>query len=136
HRGCRQTGFGLVRRPRTPAGQAPGDRLGDLTRVAAGPDPRTVDAAAAAVQKYAVDHDVEELLPSVHLIVADQDFRETGTVRLHRGVATVAIDRCGAAEDQVAPAMLEHRGADVAEAGINRDGLARNAGGKEGLAHA
>src|SRR2546425_8078952 len=103
--------------------------------MAAHPDAGAIDAAPPAVDEHAVDHHVEELLPAVDLVVAQQDLRKARAVRLDPRVATVSIDRGGAAENQVPPATIEHRGADVAFTGIDRDGLARNAGLKEGLRH-
>ena len=75
--------------------------------------------------KHAVDHDVEVLLPVIDLVVAEQDLAEAGAVRLHARVALVLLDRGGAAEDQAARAVLQHGRADVAEAGIDGDGLLR-----------
>ena len=97
-------------------------------RVPRRPDAGAVDAAAAAVDEDAVDHDVEVLLPLVDLVVAEEDLAEAGAVRLHARVALVLLDGGGAAEDQAARAVLQHRGADVAEAGIDGDGLLRHAG--------
>ncbi len=70
--------------------------LGDLARMAAGPDAGAIDAAAPAVEEHAVDHHVEERLPVVDLVVADHDLREAGAVRLDAGIAAIAIDRRGA----------------------------------------
>ena len=126
----------MIRRQRPHVCQPARDRIGDVAGVPARPDPGTIDAAAAAVQEHAVDHHVEKLFPAIHLIVADEDLRESGTVRLHRRITAIAIHRRRAAENQVAPAVFEDGGADIALAGIDRDGLARNAGGEEGFRHA
>ena len=101
-----------------------------------GPDAGAVDAAAAAVDEDAVGHDVEVLLPLIDLVVAEEDLAEAGAVRLHARVALVLLDGRGAAEDQAARAVLQHRGADVAEAGVDGDGLLRNAGLDERAGHA
>jgi hypothetical protein len=96
-----------------------------------GPDPRRVDTTAAAVEEHAVDHHVEILFPSIDLIVTEQDLRETRAVGLHPRIAAIAIDRRRAAKHQALGAGVEYRGTDVAAAGINGDGAARNPGLEE-----
>ncbi len=86
-----------------------GDGLGDLLGVPRRPDARAVDAAAAAVDEDAVDHDVEVLLPLIDLVVAEEDLAEAGAVRLHARVALVLLDGGGAAEDQAARAAVAAR---------------------------
>ena len=130
-----QARLGVVGLERTDGGQALGQRVGDLARVTARPDPRAVDAPASAVRVHALDHQIEILLPVVDLVVSEEDLREAGTVRLHFRAAAVAIDRRRAAEDERALAVIEHRSADVAAAGIDRDGLARNARLEERFRH-
>ena len=87
--------FGILGRQRPTAASRLADRLGDLSRVAAGPDAGAVDAAAAAVDEDAVDHDVEVLFPLIDLVVAEEDLGEARAVRLHARVAlycsTVAV---------------------------------------------
>src|SRR5437899_2387556 len=68
-------------------------------------------------------------------MVAQQDLREAGTVRLHRGVAAVPLNRRRAAEDEIPAAALEHRRANIASAGVHRNRLARNARLSEGFGH-
>src|SRR5439155_8578562 len=70
------------------------------------------------------------------LVVYEEGLAEAGTVGLHARVALVLLDGCTAAEDQAAWAMLKYRGADVAQARIDGDGLLGNAGGDERLRHA
>ena len=77
-----QARFGIVRRQGTHARQPLSHRVG-ISRVAARPDARAVDAPAAAVGEHAVDHHVEVLLPVIHLVVAEQNLGEAGAVRLH-----------------------------------------------------
>ena len=69
-----------------------GEGLGDFLGVPRGPDARAVDAAAAAVEVDAVDHQVEVLFPIVDQVVAEQDLAEAGAVGLHVRVALVALD--------------------------------------------
>src|SRR5215471_16028428 len=87
------------------------------------PDARTVDAPAAAVHVNAIDHNVEVLLPLIDLVVAEEDLAEPGAVGLHPRVALILLDSRGAAEDQAPRTLLEHRGADVTQAGIDGDSL-------------
>src|SRR5205085_11268955 len=91
---------------------------------------------AAAVDEDAVHHDVEVFAPVVHLVVAEEDLAEAGAVRLDARVALVLLDGGGAAEDEAARAVGEDGGADVAEAGVDGDGLAGDAGLDERLRHA
>src|SRR5688500_2116218 len=100
--------------------------VGDLARVTAGPDPRAVDAAPAAVDEHAVDHHVEVLLPPIDLVVAKQDLRKAGAMCLHAGIPAIPIDRRLAAEDEAAREVLEDRGAAIRLSWIYRDGFARN----------
>ena len=104
----------MFRRQRTNGRQPLADRLGNLARVPAGPDAGAVDAASAAVDEDALDHQVEVVLPAIDLIVAEQNLREARAVRLHTRIAAVAIDRGCAAEDEAAGAGVEHGRADVA----------------------
>src|SRR5512133_2983276 len=66
------------------------ERLGDLARVAARPYPGRVDAATPAVTEYAVHHQIEVLLPVIHLVVAEDDLGEAWTVRLDLRIAAIA----------------------------------------------
>src|SRR5437762_5987521 len=100
------------------------------------PHAGAIDAAAAGVDEDAVGHDVDVLLPLVDLVVAEDDLREAWAVRLDARVALVLLDGGRAAEDQAARAMLEHRGADVTQTGVNGDRLLRDAGLDERLGHA
>ena len=70
----------------------------------------------------------------IDLIVAEQDLGEARPVRLDARIAAVAIDGRRAAEDQAAVAAVEHGGADIAFARIDRNRLARNAGLEERFA--
>jgi hypothetical protein len=131
-----QAGVRVVRRQRRNGGQTASQGVGDFTRVAAGPDAGAVDAAAAAVEEHAVGHHVDELLPAIHLVVAEEDLGETRPVRLHARIPAVSIHGGRAAENQVAAAAVEHGGADVAAARIHGDCLARHTRREEGFGHA
>src|SRR5688500_9347675 len=117
----------MVWRQRADGGKAFRDRVGDISAVPARPDAGAVDAAAAAVRKDTVHHHVEIFLPGVDLIVANQHLREAGAMRLNARIAAIAIDGGRPAEDQAAAATVEHGGADVPLARINRDRLPRDA---------
>ena len=108
---------------------------GDGPAVARRPDAGAVDAAPAAVDEHAIDHQVQVLLPVVRLVVAEQDLAEAGPVHLHGRVAGVLRDRGRAAEDQAARAVVEHRGTHIAEARVEGDGLARHPRLEERLRH-
>ena len=127
-RECRERCVGMFGRQRPNRGQPLRDRVGDLARVTAGPDARAVDAAPPAVDEHALDHHVEMRLPSVDLVVAEQDLREPRAVRLDARIAAVAIDGRLAAEDQAAGEAVEHGGTAVRFARIDRDRFARDAG--------
>ena len=58
------------------------------------------------------------------------------TMRLHAWIAAILLHRGAAAKDQAARAACEHRGPDVAKAGIDRDRLLGDAGLVERLRHA
>ena len=104
--------------------------------MAGGPDARAVDAAPAAVDQHAVHHQVQDVFPVVHLVVADQDLAEPGTVDLDRRVGLVPLHRGGPAEDQASGAVADHGGSHFPAPRIERDGLLGNACLKEGLGHA
>src|SRR5262249_4424249 len=112
------------------------DGLGDLLGVSRRPDTRTVDAAATAIHIDAVDHDVDVFLPLIDHIIAEQNLAETGAVGLYSRVALVLFHRGGSAEDETARTVLQHGSADFAEAGVDGDGLWRNAGLNERIGHA
>ena len=67
--------------------------------VARSPDARAVNAAASAIEKDAVGHDVEILLPVVHHVVAEQNLAEARPVHLNARVASIALHRRGAAKN-------------------------------------
>ena len=137
--GHRERGEDRVRilgRQRLDGAQPLGQRLGDGLPVARRPDARAVDAAPAAVDEDTVDHQVEVPLPVVGLVVAEQDLAETRSVHLHPGIAGVLLDGGRAAEDQAPRAVVEHGGADVAQAGVERHRLARHPCLEERLRHA
>src|SRR5438552_12563645 len=71
----------------------------NLLRVSRGPDARAVYAAAPAVEKHAVHHNVEILLPLVHYVVTEQNLGEARSVNLNASVASVALNRRGAAKN-------------------------------------
>ncbi len=108
---------------------------GDLVRVPRGPDPGAVDAGAPAVQDNALDHHVEVLLPVVDHVVTDQDLAETGAVNLNPRVPRVLLDRGRATEDEAAVAAGHDSTTDVVPARIETDGLRRDAGLDQRLAH-
>src|SRR5262249_1408107 len=126
----------VVRRQWLDRPDAGSHRLGDLLGVPARPDARAVDAPAAPVDVDAVAHDVDVLLPLIDLVVAQQDLAEPRAVGLDPRVALVLLDGRGAAKNQAARALLEHRGADVAQTGVDGDGLPRHAGLDERGGHA
>ena len=64
-----------------------GQGLGDLSGVSRRPDARAIDAAAAAVDVDALDHQVEVVFPVIDDVVAQQDLGEAGAVGLHARVA-------------------------------------------------
>ena len=130
-----QARFGVVWRQGAHTGELVGQGLGDFARVPTRPNSGAVDTAPSAVQENAVDHHVQELFPPIDLIVPQQDLREPGTVRLHRRVAAVPLNRRRAAEDEIPAAALQHRRADIASAGVHRNRLARNARLSEGFGH-
>ena len=76
-----------------------GESLRDLLCVARRPDARAVDAAASAIEKHAVGHDVEILLPLVHHVVAEQNLAEARPVHLNARIAAITLHRRGAAKN-------------------------------------
>src|SRR5688572_12522641 len=117
----------MIGRQRPDSGQPLGDGIGNVAGVPAGPDPRAVDAAPAAVNENALHHYVQVLLPPIHLVVAEEDRGEPGAVRLDTRVAHVSLDGCASTEDEAAAAMLEHGRADVRLSRIDRNRLTRHA---------
>jgi hypothetical protein len=101
-----------------------------------GPNPRAVDAAAAAVEIDAVGHEIDKFFPAIDQIVAQENFAEARPVGLHLGVAFISLDRGRAAEDHAAVAMGQHGRSDVAAPGIDRNGFGRDAGLEKGRRHA
>jgi len=96
----------------------------------------TVDAAASAIEKDAVGHNVEILFPLVHHIVAEQDLAEAWPVHLYARIAFIPLDCGRSTEDHRAPAASHHLGAHVAESRINSDGLFWYTGHGERRRHA
>ena len=136
HGESRQRRLRILRRQRHDRPDLRRDRLGDLLPVPRHPDAGAVDAAASAVDEDAVGHQVDVLLPLIDHVVAEDDLAEAGTVSLDSVISLILLDRCRSAEDQALRAMLEHRRADVAEAGVDGDRLFRDAGRDERLRHA
>src|SRR5688572_8909070 len=125
----------MVRRQRLNLCEALRDRIGDLARVPAGPDPRAVDAASATVDRHALDHEIQILLPLIDFVIADEDLGESRTMGLDARIAAIALDSWSAAENQTAIAAFEHRGADVCFTRVQRNGLPRNTSFEEGGCH-
>ena len=50
-----------------------GNPVCNLARVAAGPDAGTIDAAASAIRKHAVDHHLQVRRPIIDHVVAEQN---------------------------------------------------------------
>ena len=131
----RKSGVRVIGRQRLDRSQTFRQGVGDFAAVPADPDSRAADAAPAAVDENAVEHQAEVLFPLVHAVVAEQDLGETRPVRLHPRVAPIALDRRAAAKDQTARAAVENGGADVAFTRVYRYCFARNAGLKKGFCH-
>ncbi len=125
----------IVSRQRPHLGEAPCERIRNLARMAAGPDPRAVDAAAPAVDEHAFHHHIEVALPLINLVVAQEDFRESRAVRLHPGIAAIPVHGGRPAEDQASAAAVDDSGAHVGRPRVNRNRLARNARLEEGRRH-
>src|SRR5260370_24595518 len=116
--------------------EALGQGLRNLTGVTRRPHAGAVDAAAPAVEEYAVGHHVQVLFPMVDHIVAQQDFAETRSVDLHARVPFITLDRCGAAEDHAAAGAAYHFGADAPKSRIDRDRFLRYASLEKRSGHA
>src|SRR5687768_2860734 len=71
--GC-HTGLRMFRRQRLNLGKSLCQRIRYFPGMPAYPDSRTADTTTAAVQKDAVEHQIEMLLPIVNLVVSQQDF--------------------------------------------------------------
>src|SRR5262249_31938391 len=127
---------GILRRQRLDRAHALGQGLGNFAPVPRYPDAGTVDATPAAVDQDAFDHDVQVLLPVIDLVIAEDDLAESGAVSLDARIALVLLNGGGAAEDQATRAMSQHRGADVAQTGIDGHGVLGHPGLNEGLRHA
>src|SRR6266566_8925560 len=105
-------------------------------RVPGGPDAGTVDAAPPAVEKHAVHHDVEVLLPAVHHIVTQQNLAEAWPVDLNARVAFVSHHGRGPPEDHAAAGAPDHFGAYISAARVDGDRLPRHARPEERSRHA
>src|SRR5262245_27424320 len=121
----------MIGRQRLHFSQTLSQGVRNLSRVTAGPDSGTVDASTPAIDGDAFGHEIEILRPMIDLVISDEDLGESGTVRLHAGIAAVTLDRCCASKDQAAIAAFEDRRSDIGLAGIKRDGLSRDAGFEE-----
>ena len=62
----RERGSRVLGRLRLDRAESLGQRLGDLLRVTRRPDARTIDAAAAAVEKMLSSHQVDVRFPVIH----------------------------------------------------------------------
>src|SRR3954471_53642 len=91
HGECGEAGFGVCGRQRLDRSETFGESFGDFARVPRCPDSRAIDAAAAAVDVDAFDHEVEIFGPAVDDIVAQQDLREARAVCLDLRIASVSI---------------------------------------------
>ena len=114
-----------------------GDRVGDLARVAAGPDARAVDAAAAAVQRTRCRPSRRDTSPS------DRPGRRRSGSSRSRGRAPARADCRDSDRRSAVPPKIRLRPQLSSTAaptspppGIDRDRLARNAGLEERLGHA
>src|SRR5882724_10228842 len=77
-----------------------GKRLRDGLGVTWDPDPRAIDAAAAAVDEDAVGHDVEVFGPVIDFVFAQDNLAEARPMRLHTRIAFVLLDGGRAAKDE------------------------------------
>ena len=135
HREGGERRFGIVRGQRLDRSHALRQGLRDLGCMPRHPDAGAIDATATAVDEDAIHHDVQVLLPVIHLVIAEKDLAEPWSVSLYAGIALVLFDRGAAAENQTAGTTCQYRGAHVAEAGIDGDGLFGYARLHERLGH-
>src|SRR3954447_10510791 len=75
--------FGVCGRQRLDRAKTFGESFGDFAGVPRRPDSGAIDAAAAAVDVNAFDHELEIFGPMVDNIVAQHDLREAGAVCLN-----------------------------------------------------
>src|SRR6187551_4002972 len=75
-------------------------------------------------------------LPVVDDVVAEENLREAGSVRLHFGIAAIPIHCWLPAEHEASLATRQDRGTHIRFTGVDGDRFARHAGLKERLGHA
>ena len=135
HRERSQRRLRVFRRQRRNRPQSRGYCLGNRSCMSRCPDTRAIDAPPPTIRQYAVNHQVDIVLPVINLVLTNQNFAESWPMNLYPRIRGVLLNRGGSAEDQAACGVVQHRSTDLAQAGIERNRLTRDARLKERLRH-